>query len=171
MSVTVRMIYASRASEIFIPTDIVTILESSNRNNLPMDLTGVLFFQNGFFLQALEGPRSAVNQLYQRLLDDPRHDDVEVLSSTDISDDRRLFGQWTMKNVAPHLVSEQLKAYSNGKQFNPYLLNAEQAQTLLHVFAQADDMRNRQTAAARPVPAKHTDSKPNRGWIQRLLRR
>ena len=42
-------------------------------------VTGVLCFSEGIFLQVLEGGRSAVNQLYNRIAADTRHTQVELL--------------------------------------------------------------------------------------------
>lgn len=45
----------------------------------------------------LEGQRSVVNQLYRRIVQDQRHQDVEVLLLEDIT--TRDFGQWSMARV------------------------------------------------------------------------
>ena len=45
----------------------LAILRKSKANNPALGVTGVLCFSEGIFLQVLEGGRSAVNQLYNRL--------------------------------------------------------------------------------------------------------
>lgn len=65
---TVRLIYASRAAETFKPREVSIILAASQRNNPPLGVTGLLFLGNGFFFQCLEGSRTAVNKIYNKIL-------------------------------------------------------------------------------------------------------
>ncbi|MCK7492603.1 MAG: BLUF domain-containing protein [Comamonadaceae bacterium] len=51
----------------------------------------------GIFLQVLEGGRSAVNRLYNRIAADPRHAEVELLSYEEIGE--RRFAGWSMGQV------------------------------------------------------------------------
>jgi hypothetical protein len=77
----VRLMYASRAVPALDQEELVTILRQSKANNPSTGVTGVLCFSGGIFLQVLEGGRSAVNKLYNRIGADPRHTDVERLAS------------------------------------------------------------------------------------------
>lgn len=92
-----RAIYASRPHESLGPFDIVTILESSRRNNAAAGLTGVLFCNARAFLQVLEGPLSAINATYLRISADKRHHDVTMLRFGPISE--RQFPAWYMRSV------------------------------------------------------------------------
>ena len=62
----VRLTYASRASHSVSAELIREILDSSRRNNPANGLTGILCCNADTFLQALEGPRAAINALYNR---------------------------------------------------------------------------------------------------------
>ncbi len=55
----------------------------------------MLCYGNGAFLQALEGQRSEVNRLYNRITQDARHRECEVLVSGSI--EMRRFADWSMK--------------------------------------------------------------------------
>lgn len=81
----VRLTYASRASNSVSAELIRDILDSSQRNNPGKGLTGILCCNADVFLQALEGPRSEVNALYNRLADDSRHKDLTILDYAEIS--------------------------------------------------------------------------------------
>jgi hypothetical protein len=79
--------------------EITQILQTSRRKNKEQNVTGALLFDSGYFAQTLEGPRLAIEQLFERIQRDPRHGDVTVLSSQ--TDGRRDFPEWSMAHVAP----------------------------------------------------------------------
>ena len=90
-----RIVYCSRAR---IDTTslqaIAEILGVSQRNNAREGLTGALAVNDGWFLQVVEGPGSALDRLLRRLAADPRHAELEVLSRRSVSG--RLFADWSM---------------------------------------------------------------------------
>jgi hypothetical protein len=72
------------------------ILTKSRAKNPAAGITGNLVYHADLFLQLLEGPHSAVNELYAKILTDNRHADIVKLR--DASFNRRLFASWAMKN-------------------------------------------------------------------------
>jgi hypothetical protein len=52
--------------------DIKAIYKTASEANGRLGISGLLLFSNEYFLQALEGPRQQVNDLYFRFLNDPR---------------------------------------------------------------------------------------------------
>ena len=52
----------------------------------------------GWFVQALEGDESVVRGLYERISEDPRHEDVTVIESAPV--DGRVFSRWAMAQVS-----------------------------------------------------------------------
>ena len=93
----VRLLYASRAASSVNQDDLVAILRKSKTHNPALGVTGVLYFSEGIFLQALEGGRSAVNALYNRIAADPRHSQAELLCYDEIGE--RRFAGWSMGQV------------------------------------------------------------------------
>ena len=93
----VRLLYASRAVPAVDQDSLVAILRKSKANNPGTGITGVLCFSEGIFLQALEGGRSAVNQLYNRIVADARHTDVTLLCYEEVGE--RRFAGWSMGQV------------------------------------------------------------------------
>jgi blue light- and temperature-responsive anti-repressor len=79
--------------------EITQILQTSRRKNKEQNVTGALLFDSGYFAQTLEGPRLAIEQIFERIQRDPRHGDVTVLSSQ--TDGRRDFPEWSMAYVVP----------------------------------------------------------------------
>ena len=82
-----RVIYASEAVGATGATtlSIAQILGVSERNNRRDQLTSCVMFHNGHILQVIEGARADIDRLLRRLLVDPRHSGVRVLSDTPIS--------------------------------------------------------------------------------------
>ena len=61
---------------------------------MPQGITGLLYTEEGAFLQAIEGPPDSMSDLLARLYDDERHHALEIL--VDRSIEQREFGDWTM---------------------------------------------------------------------------
>ena len=53
--ILVRLIYTSTVTEDFVPAEIDHILKTARANNKNRNVTGLLCFNNTFFLQCLEG--------------------------------------------------------------------------------------------------------------------
>ena len=125
----VRLLYVSRAVDKDAKA-IESILESSRQHNPSHGITGVLCYGGGIFLQAIEGGRGAVNQLYNQIVADPRHQDVELLHYQEITE--RRFGGWTMGqvNLAKLNASIVLK-YSERPELDPYAVSGEVSLALL----------------------------------------
>jgi hypothetical protein len=95
--VLVRLMYASRAAAGMDHEELLAILRQSKIANPQHGITGVLCFSEGLFLQVLEGGRGAVNRLYNRIVADPRHHQVELLLYEEIRE--RRFAGWSMGQV------------------------------------------------------------------------
>ena len=95
----VRLMYASRALATVNADELHTILRQSQAYNQAHGITGVLCFclNQSIFLQVLEGGRSAVNQLYNKIVCDRRHSSVELLAYEEIGE--RGFAGWAMGQV------------------------------------------------------------------------
>jgi hypothetical protein len=118
----VRLMYASRALPDVNQDALVAILRKSKLNNPSLGVTGVLCFSEGIFLQALEGGRSAVNQLYNRIVNDPRHTQVELLNYAEIGE--RRFAGWSMGQVnISRLNPALLLKYSERPTLDPYAVS------------------------------------------------
>ena len=118
----VRLMYASRAVDPLDQDALVAILRKSKANNPTQGVTGVLCYSGGIFLQVLEGGRSAVNQLYTRIVSDPRHTRVELLSYEEIGE--RRFAGWAMGQVdMSRLNPALLLKYSESATLDPYAVS------------------------------------------------
>ena len=125
----VRLMYASRATEPVTQEMLVAILRKSTANNPGCGVTGVLCFSGDVFLQVLEGGRSKVSALYNRIVGDPRHKDVELLSYEEI--DERCFAGWAMGQANLARVNPALLIkYSETAILDPYSVSAKVSRAL-----------------------------------------
>ena len=109
---------------------IESILESSRQHNLGNGITGVLCYGGGVFLQAIEGGRAAVNELYSHIVADKRHTDVVLLHYEEITE--RRFGGWTMGTVnLSKLNTSIVLKYSEKPEFDPYAVSGRVSLALL----------------------------------------
>lgn len=125
----VRLVYASRAVAAVDQEELISILRKSKANNPKLGITGVLCFSEGIFLQALEGGRSAVNQLYNRIVSDSRHTNVELLCYDEIGE--RRFAGWSMGQVnVARLNPALLLKYSESPRLDPFAVSGKVSMAL-----------------------------------------
>jgi hypothetical protein len=72
-------IYSSMARKPFSAEELRALLAGSRENNARLNLSGMLLYKNGDFMQVLEGPEPAVRTLLEIIRADPRHDNVVKL--------------------------------------------------------------------------------------------
>ena len=126
----VRLLYASRVIDPASSSNTESILAQSRSHNPAMGITGILCYGGGIFLQAIEGGRSAVNELYGHIQRDTRHKNVELLSYEEIAE--RRFSGWTMGQVnVAKLNTTILLKYSEKPEFNPYAVSGVMSLALL----------------------------------------
>lgn len=80
-----------------IPTDLGSIYIHARRANIVKKITGVISYTDGFYFQVIEGDNFEIDELYKKILTDPRHSAVKELIHTTIN--RRIFKDWSMKLV------------------------------------------------------------------------
>jgi hypothetical protein len=125
----VRLMYASRAAATVTPDELSAILRKSKANNPALGVTGALCFSGGIFLQMLEGGRASVNVLYNRIVTDPRHTDVVLLSYEEIEE--RMFAGWSMGQVNLSRVNTALLLkYSETATLDPYAVSGRASKAL-----------------------------------------
>lgn len=125
----VRLLYASRALPAINQDALLAIVRKSKANNPAQGVTGVLCFSEGIFLQVLEGGRSAVNKLYNRIATDPRHSDVELLCYEEIGE--RHFAGWSMGQVNMSCLNPALLLkYSERPTLDPFVVSGQVSMAL-----------------------------------------
>ena len=89
-----QLIYTSRATRDVSKPVLLRMLKEYRQRNLSNGITGQLLFKDGYFIQVLEGKDTQVNQLFDKIALDRRHENVRKLSS--ITVDKRSYPKWSM---------------------------------------------------------------------------
>jgi hypothetical protein len=89
-----HLLYVSTIAPTVDPNGVMAIHTESQLKNAARDVTGLLLYGRGNFMQLLEGDAATVTSLYARICRDPRHRDVRTLYSGPAR--RRLFPTWNM---------------------------------------------------------------------------
>jgi hypothetical protein len=118
----VRLVYASRAIASTDQEQLHAILRHSQPYNRTAGITGALCLADGMFMQLLEGGRSAVNALFQRISQDARHTEVALLHYEEITE--RRFASWSMAQVnVARLNPALLLKYLECAKFDPFAVS------------------------------------------------
>ena len=126
----VRLLYVSRAVKADDSEATESILASSRAYNISHGITGILCYGGGVFLQALEGGRNQVNDLYNVIIKDGRHKDVVLLHYEEISE--RRFAGWTMGHVRLDRLNPSIVLkYSETAELDPYAVSGHVSFSLL----------------------------------------
>lgn len=93
-----RITYISEATQEIDSVALNNLATVSQRNNKQIEITGVLVFLKGLFFQVIEGEETALDQLYHKIAQDPRHQNINCLK-TELAITERLFAEWSMKTI------------------------------------------------------------------------
>lgn len=88
------LIYLSTSVQLLNDQEIHALLEKARTRNAENNITGVLLYHEGNFIQLLEGAPEEVDGTYERISKDPSHKNLIVIAEGDL--DHRNFGSWTM---------------------------------------------------------------------------
>ncbi|MEM8577175.1 MAG: BLUF domain-containing protein [Pseudomonadota bacterium] len=101
------------------------LIETCQRNNIRLHLTGMLHYNGDHFLQVIEGGRVEVSALYHRISRDPRHMNIILLSCNDVRE--RLFPTWSMglHQGMDEMARQIYLRYFSTDDINPETVNVE----------------------------------------------
>jgi hypothetical protein len=135
----ISIIYVSSAAQLFSTADLGRLLEVSRTNNAKREVTGMLLYKDGNFMQVIEGEEANVRALYDKLQLDPRHGGFLTLLEEKIA--TRHFQDWSMgfKNLDDPAVSE-IEGYRDYRDVSflnqSFAAHPSRAKKLLEVFRQ-----------------------------------
>ena len=126
----VNLLYASRVAHGASGEITESILQQPRARNPRLGITGVLCQGGDVFMQALEGGRAAVNELYNLIARDPRHQQVMLLHYQEVA--QRRFAGWTMGHVRLEKINPSvLLKYSERPQLDPFSVPGAASMALL----------------------------------------
>lgn len=134
------LIYISAASKLMTDADLIKILADSRGNNKAKNITGMLLYGDGTFIQVLEGDEQDIADTYSKIEKDPRHKRLTVLATGELT--KRNFPTWSMGFISTNAKEmDELDGYINPKNKN-FLehSNPHAAITVLKTFAQNNNI-------------------------------
>ena len=95
----IQWVYASAETKPFASSDLEELLLKARLRNEGDEITGLLLYHEGSFLQILEGEEDRVEATVARIENDERHSNVSLIFRGQI--DQRSFGEWRMGFCRP----------------------------------------------------------------------
>ena len=89
-----QLLYVSSASNWMSDDKLDSLLVNAKANNHNLDVTGMLVYHDGSFIQILEGEKDQVESLFNKISKDARHNNIILIDEKNI--DMRSFSSWDM---------------------------------------------------------------------------
>lgn len=90
----IQVTYVSRSKEQMPAADLLALLHECRTKNKRRDVTGLLLYGNGTFLQTIEGEEDVIDSLLDVICQDERHAEIQMLSRKEVS--KRQYSEWSM---------------------------------------------------------------------------
>lgn len=90
----IQVSYVSRTSAPMTSEALLELLLECRKNNRAKNVTGMLLYGNGTFLQAIEGDEETIDGLVEVIKSDPRHERFQLLHRKPI--EHREYADWSM---------------------------------------------------------------------------
>lgn len=157
MTTLIHLIYCSAASRPFSAGDLTELLAGARLHNQRHGITGMLLYADGSFFQVLEGAPADVDQLFDRISRDSRHDHVTLIIREPLA--LRAFGEWTMghADITPEELDEIVGTndfFAAGRSFID--IGEGRAKKLLAAFREG----RWRTALDNPAASANTEEEP-----------
>lgn len=88
------LLYLSNATHPMEPKQLKELLEVCQKNNQGRNITGMLLYKGGCFMQILEGGKEEIRRLFEKVRLDSRHENVLEIGCEPIRE--RSFSDWSM---------------------------------------------------------------------------
>ncbi len=90
-----QVVYVSKARKPFFLDELRELVHQASTNNAQLDVTGMLLYSSGCFMQVLEGEPANVQALFEKISKDSRHFDVQDILR--MESEQRSFAYWGMR--------------------------------------------------------------------------
>jgi hypothetical protein len=88
------LLYVSSAVKLMDNDELLKLHQVSQKNNKKSEITGMLLYQEGNFMQIIEGNKERVLELFSKVTMDKHHKDIYKIMSGSI--EKRNFNDWSM---------------------------------------------------------------------------
>ncbi|MES2266603.1 MAG: BLUF domain-containing protein [Bacteroidota bacterium] len=89
-----NIVYLSTAVKLLNDDQLIDILTTARKNNADRDVSGVLLYSEGTFIQVLEGDDTHVDTIFAKIETDRRHKNLITLIDSSIA--HKNFADWAM---------------------------------------------------------------------------
>ncbi|MFC6053321.1 hypothetical protein A6M14_09880 [Acinetobacter sp. Ac_877] len=117
--------------------DLRNTLKEARDFNVRHQITGVLYFADGYFFQCLEGDKADLDVLCEMIKKDNRHKGFTLFEYKPI--EKQHFVDWSMKYVKRNSVIQQYMRDHGFELFRPKLLQLNQVDELVLLLADIKD--------------------------------
>ncbi|MEO3404683.1 BLUF domain-containing protein [Mucilaginibacter sp. CAU 1740] len=123
------LVYVSTAKKTMEDADLLELLTQSRERNLQHNITGILLYSEGTFMQVLEGEKDDVYKIYASIERDLRHRNIIKLV-TGLAD-KRVFPNWSMAFSSVNAETlEMIEGYFNSAK-NSFELDKKHATVIM----------------------------------------
>jgi len=129
-----QLVYISRITSTGLssPSTLNDISETAVERNQIDNVTGILCYGNGYFLQCVEGSEQALTNLKNRLLVDDRHKELKILDFSEIT--KRRFAGWSLRSITLERWMTKEPELKQLMPFKPYEWDSDEWQKFLDVL-------------------------------------
>jgi len=129
-----QLVYISRITSTGLssPSTLNDISETAVERNQIDNVTGILCYGNGYFLQCVEGSEQALTNLKNRLLVDDRHKELKILDFSEII--KRRFAGWSLRSITLERWMTKEPELKQLMPFKPYEWDSDEWQKFLDVL-------------------------------------
>ncbi|HAK33327.1 BLUF domain-containing protein [Acinetobacter radioresistens] len=133
----IQLCYASKTTSPsdYLLMDLREILSEAQSFNALNSINGVLFYADQYFFQCLEGEREQVLDLFERIKEDQRHQEIIEFGVHPISEQN--FDGWAMKFVRRNSEVSEFFQKLGHLHFSPTKLNHHNLNDFLHILTKA----------------------------------
>ena len=90
----IQVSYVSRSKGPMPAEDLLALLHECRSKNRQREVTGMLLYGNGTFLQTIEGDEAVIDELLEKISSDERHAEIQMLNRKEIGE--REYSEWSM---------------------------------------------------------------------------
>lgn len=121
-----QLIYRSTATRHLYPAELNDLLAVSRRKNGAREISGMLLYDGGKFLQLLEGEEGTVRETFETISRDARHKWVSLVMTGPQGE--RDFADWSMafRDLSEESPPEGWNAFLNGEEVPPDVAKTSQ---------------------------------------------
>jgi hypothetical protein len=118
------LIYLSTAVELFTQQQLEELLKKARANNAEKAVTGMLLYNDGSFIQVLEGVAADVDNVFNTIKADKKHKNIITIAEGE--DDERAFAAWWMgfRRATPKEVTD-FEAFADPGNLKNLALNSD----------------------------------------------